>query len=500
MNTFINELEKKFNTKYTENSATALRSTLSKVYDMFAFGGAYRNRSDEDVIRLFSEAYDENPDLALKCLFYLRDIRGAGQGERRFFDVCYRWLTQTYPTVAIKLLQYIPEYGRWDEVLKVTTDTDCWKNAVDLIKHQLKEDICSNGHPSLCAKWMPSENASSQDTIALANYLRKSLNLTSRQYRKMLSELRTQIKLVESQMSQDNWNEIEFDKLPSKAGFKYRAAFGRNPETAARYKKFIKNKNTKVNAGTMYPYEIVNKIPRSRWSTALSETEKNVLDKYWSNLKDYFHGKSGGMICVCDLSGSMTCSYGMSTSNVTPMDISVSLGIYTAERLNGPFKNRFITFSENPHLIRIEGDDIYSKVQDVYRHSEIANTDLPAVFKLLKRIALQPNVNPADIPETLVIISDMEIDRGSNFRTKSQAETTMDRIAVDWAEAGLKFPKIVYWNCNARNNTILQEPSSRITYVSGCSPSIFEQVMTGKDGVELMLQVLQSSRYEPIQS
>lgn len=493
MNTFINELERQFNTKKTENGGRALRSTLSKVYDMFAFGGAYRNRSDEDVIRLFSEAYDENPDLALKCLFYLGDIRG-GQGERRFFDVCYNWLAQRYAHTAVKLLQYIPEYRRWDEVLKVTANTYCWDDAVNLIQHQLKEDIRSNGHPSLCAKWMPSENASSQDTIALANNLRKSLNLTSRQYRKMLSELRAQIKLVESQMSQNRWEEIQFDKLPSKAGMKYRAAFGRNPITSEKYKNFMNSKETKVNAGTLYPYEIIRKARSDSYYYDANEVA--ILDKYWNNLKDYLHGADNSIMCVCDFSGSMTWS---GYQNVVPIDISLSLGIYTAERMGGPFKDRFISFSNRPQLHRVYGDTIVDKVKNVLRTAEVASTNLPAVFDLFYDMVEDGRVNSDDLPKTLVIISDMEINGGSNFRSKSEASTTMDRIAVEWAKAGLRFPNVVYWNCNARNNTILQEPSSRITYVSGCSPSIFEQVLSGKSGVELMLDTLVSSgRYDPI--
>lgn len=499
MNTFINELERQFNTKKTENGADALHSTLSKVYDMFAFGGAYRNRSDADVIKLFSDAYDENPALALKCLFYLGDIRG-GQGERRFFDVCYNWLAKEHPMVASRLLQYIPEYRRWDEVLKVTAGTRCWNDAIALIKHQLKEDILSKGYPSLCAKWMPSLNASSQKTVALANKTRDSLGLTSRQYRKMLSGLRAQIKLVESQMSQNRWEEIQFDKLPSKAGIKYRTAFGRNPTTSEKYRNFINSKETKVNAGTLYPYEIIRKARANIPSYFNYDGDEiAVLDKYWNNLKDYLNGADNSIMCVCDFSGSMAwCGY--QNQNVLPIDISLSLGIYTAERMGGPFKDRFISFSSHPQLHRVYGDTIVDKVKNVLRTAEIANTNLPAVFDLFYDMVENGRANSDDLPKTLVIISDMEINGGSNFRSKSEASTAMDRIAAKWAKAGLRFPNVVYWNVNARNNTILQEPSSRITYVSGCSPSIFEQVLSGKNGIELMLDVLKSERYAVIEA
>jgi hypothetical protein len=305
----------------------------------------------------------------------------------------------------------------------------------------------------------------------------------------MLSALRAKIKLVESQMSQNRWNEIEFDKLPSKAGLKYRAAFGRNPETADRYRAFISNKSTKVNAGTLYPYEIVE---RARSYNAYKEAD--VLDKYWINLKDYLNGADNSMMCVCDFSGSMTWG-----SGTLPIDVSLSLGLYTAERMSGPFKDCFISFSSRPQFHRVRGGDIVEKVRNALSTAEYANTNLPAVFDLFYNMIATGKAKKEDVPKTLVIISDMEIDAGSTFRNKRDAETTMDKIAARWAQAGIRFPNVIYWNVNARNNTILQTPSSRISYVSGCSPTIFTQVLTGKTGIDLMLEALNSTRYEPVE-
>ena len=491
-NTFIKKLENMSNTKNTENSALAYKSTLSKVYDMFAFGGAYRNRSDEDVIKLFKEAYDENPELALKCLFYLGDIRGCGQGERRFFDVCFKWLCQYNPVVAECLIPLIAEYRRWDEVVKTTYNTSCWNVAVNIIKNQLYFDIKDN-NVSLCAKWMPSENASSKETKKMAAQLRTDLGFTAKQYRKMLSHLRAKIKLVESQMSQNHWNEIEFDKLPSKAGFKYRAAFTRNPETAVKYRDFINSKKTKVNAGTLYPYEIVRKARTH--SSYSNNNEVITLDKYWNNLKDYFNGADNSIMCVCDFSGSME----WGNKDILPIDVSLSLSLYTAERMSGPFKNCFISFSNHPQFHKVLGNTIVEKVNAALCTAECANTDLPAVFDLFYNMIKSKKVIPEDLPKTLIVISDMEIDAISTFQSKTEAKATMDIIASKWEAAGLRFPNIVYWNCNARNNTILQEPSSHITYVSGCSPAIFTQVLAGKNGIELMLSILvDSGRYDPI--
>jgi hypothetical protein len=263
MNTFLNDMKQINNHAVTENGALTHKSTMDAVLDLFAMGAAYRTRSDEDVIVLFKKAFDEDPVYALKCLFYIRDVRG-GQGERRFFRVVTKWLA-SYNTKAMRRnLIHIPEYGRWDDLF-VFIGTPLQKDALDIVKRQLALDVqCKT--PSLLAKWMPSENTSSAQTCATAKVVRAYLHMTPKQYRKTLSILRARIKVLERLMSENRWDEIEFDKIPSKAGLKYKNAFARhdiermkkNPEVQS-YEAFAKDKNTKVNADTLYPYEVVDK-------------------------------------------------------------------------------------------------------------------------------------------------------------------------------------------------------------------------------------------------
>ena len=257
MNTFLNEMKKNDNITLTENGGLTRKTTESKVLDMFALGGSYRNRSDEDVILLFKNAFEENRMLAMKCLFYLRDVRG-GQGERRFFRTAFRWLCQNYPKVAKKNLENVSEYGRWDDLIYVTEGTECQTAAFDIIKHQLALDIgCKT--PSLLAKWLPSQNASNSTTKRLGHILADYFGMTSRQYRKTLSILRERIKVLERLMSANRWDEIEFDKIPSKAGLIYRNAFARRDILAKKYEAFAKNKETKVNAEVLYPHDVAHR-------------------------------------------------------------------------------------------------------------------------------------------------------------------------------------------------------------------------------------------------
>lgn len=505
MNTFMNSLQNTYNYKRTENNGVALKSTNSAVYDMFALGAAYRSRSDADCILLFKNAFEEDETLALKCLFYIRDCRG-GQGERRFFRVCMRWLAENHPERAAALAEYVPEYGRYDDWFKIYFGTPVEGQVIEMMKKQLSTDMfCKKNAVSLLAKWMPSENASSKETIRTAKKIRNAFGVSAKEYRQMLSKLRTKINVLEKLMSANRWDEIEFDKIPSKAGLVYKNAFARRDIIAKKYERFAKDKTTKVNASTLYPYEVVAKATQHMgygWGSYLdiNEVDRAMVNKYWENLPDYLNGKDCSMMCVVDTSGSM-----VRRDAAAPINVAISLGLYCAERAGGPFKNHYISFSSRPQLIRTEGVDFVDKVFRIYRTNLCENTNLEAVFDLLLATAKKPGVSAWDIPKTIVVISDMEIDQGSgsywssNSRrwTKESASTEMETIRKKWAAAGLTLPKLVYWNVDARHDTIL-DAGPNVTFVSGFSPTIFKQVLTGKTGYDLMIETICADRYAVI--
>ena len=505
-NTFMDQLKYENNYKYTENGALAHRTTNNPVYDMFAMGAAYRSRSDEDVILLFKNAFEEDETLALKCLFYIRDCRG-GQGERRFFRVCMKWLAENHPAAARRNLKYISEYGRWDD-LYIFVGTPLEKDAFELIKEQLGKDMSDilNGTDktgiSLLAKWLKSENASAAETKYLAKKTREHLELSAAAYRKILSKLRERIKVLERLMSANRWEEIDFSKIPSKAGLVYKNAFARRDLIAEKYKAFAKDKTTKVNAATLYPYEVVGKALAgcshyNRYSE-LSDVDRAMINKYWENLPDYLDGKDCSMMCVIDTSGSMTGS-----SAAAPINVAISLGLYCAERMSGPFANHYISFASRPQLIKTEGIDFVDKVERIYRTNLIDNTNLTAVFDLFLNAAKHHTVKSEDIPKTIVVISDMEIDNatGGWFNEarwrEDTAATEMEKVRKKWATYGLKLPKLVYWNVSAKHNTIL-DAGPNVSFVSGCSPVIFKQVLTGKTGWDLCLEAICAERYKAI--
>ena len=495
MNTFLNGLQDVNNFDLTENGAVKHLTTKSDVLDMFALCGAFRDRSDDDCINMFKNAFAENNVLSLKCLFYLADCRG-GQGERRFFRVCFKWLANNYPEIAARNIVFIPEYRRWDDVLYSCVGTPVEKDALAFIKKQLELDVTCKT-PSLLAKWLPSENASSKQTKKMGTIVREYLQLSHKQYRKMLSELRSRINIVEKLMSENRWDEIEFDKIPSRAGLIYKNAFARRDIIAKKYETFAKNKNTTVNADVLDPVHIAHKAFRCNMN---DETDRAILQKYWDNLKDYYNGRKENGIAIIDTSGSMT---------GTPIEAAISMGAYIAEKssTNSPFHNYFITFSHTPHLVRFVGVDIVDKFRRCIRADWAMNTNINAVFDMLLDVALKEHTKAEDMPERLYIFSDMEFDRcisqnGSHsyydlIRNQNSMNTLLESIAKKWAAAGYELPKVIFWNLDARSNNI-PALGERFSYVSGFSMSMVETILSGRDGYDLMLDKLMSDRYKPI--
>ena len=499
MNKFVNGLVDATNIGYTENGAIKRNTTKSMLLDMFAMGAAMRNRSDADVLLMFANAYEENPEYALKCLFYIRDVRG-GQGERRFFRVCMKWLADAHTEAARRNLPYVPEYGRWDD-LYLFVGTSLEADAFMFMKNQLALDVqCQT--PSLLAKWLKSENTSSVESRKLAAKTRQTFGMTCKQYRKTLSILRQRINVLERLMSEGRWDEIEFDKIPSRAGMIYKNAFARHDieraknENVQTYADFAKSKNTKVNAKVLNPVDIANRIFNGQVRT---NTDRSIIDKYWSCLKDYYNGREENGIAICDVSGSM---WGQ------PLNAAVSMSAYIAERGKGPFKDHFITFSNNPALVRFEGVDICDKFRRAANADWGGSTNVEAAMDLMLNVAIKNNVPASDMPTTLYIFSDMEfngcltcgpacVNKWGGSTYVRDTDTLFETIAKRWAAYGYELPRVIFWNLDARQENI-PALGERFSYVSGFSMNMVETILSGKDGYNLMMEKLNTPRYECI--
>jgi hypothetical protein len=488
---YLDGLKKESNIAYTENGAVSNRSTMSYCLDLFATIGALRDQDENDILGRFIRAFAEDRDMALRTLFYARDIRG-GLGERRTFRVILRWLAVNEPGTVRKNMGNIAEYGRFDDLLELM-GTPCEDDMVSLIGKQLADDVkalYTGGDVSLLAKWLPSVNTSSREAVGKARRLVRALNMSEKEYRKTLSALRERIRIIENSLRKKDYT-FEYGKQPSKALFKYRKAFIRND--GVRYQAFIDsaaNDRSAINTGTLTPYDIIAPIVRDRYSgKGISEEERKAMDVTWNALKDY--AGSGNSIAVVDGSGSMY----FNGNRVLPAAVAQSLGIYFAERSKGAFHGHFITFSSEPKLVEIKGKDIFEKVTYTMSFDDIANTDIEKTFRLILDTAVKNGMKQEDMPEKLYIISDMEFDCSSN-----SGVTNFENAKRMFKAAGYRLPEVVFWNVASRS---MQLPVTRndagAVLISGCSPQIFSMIERDSiDPYTFMTDILLQERYQKI--
>ena len=472
------------NRTLTENGAVTERTTGSDCLDLFATVGALRSQSEAEINRRFLRAFAENKDLAMKILFYARDVRG-GLGERRVFRVLLRYLAANEPASLRRNLAYIAEYGRWDDLLCLL-DTPLRAEAETLLRHQFEADMAAlekNAPVSLLGKWLPSVNAHSAEAVRQAKQLARAFGMNEAQYRKALSALRAQIRILENNLRERDYS-FDYAQQPSKAMFKYRKAFLRNDE--ARYRAFmqkVERGEATVHTGTLMPYELVEAAYNC------TEAERSALNATWNALEDFTNGANA--LVVADGSGSMYWC-----GKPQPAAVAQSLAIYFAERNTGAFRNHFITFSMTPQLVEIKGADLAEKVRYCASFNECANTNLQAVFELILAAAVKNRLPQKELPSVLYIVSDMEFDacaRNSSLSNFEQAKRL-------YKAHGYRLPQVVFWNVHSRNQ---QQPvkmnEQGCALVSGCTPRIFSQVMAGEmEPWKNMLHVLLSERYAPI--
>ena len=465
-NKFLNSMFKETSKGLTENLAVTFIRSGSALLDFYAQAGSMRTNPDK-ALDLFKKAFAEDKQSAVRILFYLRDVRG-GQGERSLFRNCLEWLGTTYQDIFDQIVEYVSEYGRWDDMF--FDNAKCFS----IIKKQLVEDK-NTDTPSLLAKWLPTINASSKTTKQKAKFMAGKLEMDDISYRKLVREIRKKIKVVEELMSAQDWKKINYSSVPSQAARIYKDAFKKHDEE--RYNEFIEKAEkgeVKIQTGTLYPYQIYKSV-KSNYS--------RTLEALWNRLPDYTQGKNA--LVVADVSGSM---------GGDPISVSVSLALYFAERNKGQFKDYFITFTGNPRLQKVVGDDLLGKMNSIEESDWEMNTNIQAVFDLILKTALENNTSEKELPETIYIISDMEFDYCSN--TKTNFEVAKEK----YEEAGYKLPNIVFWNVDARsgNNLPVQKDEKGVVLVSGFSPVIFKIAVENKTPEQVMLDTINSERYSKI--
>lgn len=500
----------------TANGATTYASTGEYLLDLNYNIPSLRNNPYK-FENTFIKAYSEDKNLAIRWLLYLRDIKN-GAGERNSFRVLFVDFAMKYPKVALEIIEKCNiqnDFGRWDDLiyiwfaLKDTSEeiTDCIKY---IIAKQLNEDIkkCAKAtsldedcHISLLGKWMPSINTSSKKTKFIANWIANEFKLSSKQYRKMLSILRKHSKVVEVDTSANNWKEIEYERVPSYANLKYKDAFLRHDTDRRKdYLNKLKEGKTTINAGTLFMYDIIHNYRKDcDVYHGFNVTKDDSLEQLWKNLPT--PAKLSNTLVVRDGSYSMIDRIS-GKSSLTSMDIGDSICIFLSQFNTGEFKNKFITFSSKPKIVDLttSTDNLCAKINILGKYDDCSNTNIEKVFNLILNTAIKNQIKQEDMPERIVIVSDMQFDCAC---TSTPDQTLFESFIEKYKEHGYKMPKLIFWNTSiyADQNVPLRTNENGVTLLSGFSSSMVNMVVNDElDPFKALIKTLKNKKYDCVDS
>jgi hypothetical protein len=447
----------------TFNGAITHSTSLSFCVDLFFLAGASRFMDEQDIITAFERARGEDKPMAYQLLFWARDARG-GAGERRFFQVIAKHVLAFHPEEWQAFSTLVPVYGYWKDVFAIEEITE---DILNYLSVQLVEDE----HANLLAKWFPRKGP-------WFTAMHKYLKISPKEFRKKLVAM---TRVVETQMCANQWSDIDYSKVPSVAMNRNRMSFYKHDEERFNaFNQAVLDGDAKVNASVLFPHELYQAIYRGENETA--------VEAQWRSLPDYLTNSDERIIPVCDVSGSMT---GL------PMDVSVALGLYIAERNKGIFKDAFITFSSTPTMEYVQGKTLADKMRSINSAHWGMTTNLEATFDLILTSAIRDNIPEDQMPTQILIISDME------FNAAVRGETNYEAIESRYQRSGYAMPKVVFWNVNGRlGNVPVNAEQTGVGLVSGFSPAILTSVLACEDFTPrgIMLKTLGDKRYNPVRT
>lgn len=507
----------------TENGMVAFKSTMDSLVDLFYKAPQLRRVNPSEIADLVKNAIKVSKEDTLRILYYLRDIRGGsvGQGERSVFkEGLATFIKEVGAQSCIKndILKYIPEYGRWDDILHFfNIDKDFDSYIFNIIFKQLTVDVAAwrakeNNKISLLAKWLPSASAGRKKGVngnkrvktprakAKKEFIVKFCkwsHISEKQYRKTLTALRSTINLLETKLTTKSYD-FDYSKLPSKARLKHsgsNGAFLRNDNR--RFNKFVADVaagKVKVNTSTIYPYEIVSRIYDLVHKTSPSYAlPREALNNDWNNLPNWLAETDARFLPIIDTSGSMTHSRNW-RDPIKPLHVALGIGIYMAERMPGAFKNTFITFSEKPVLQVLPEGKLSDKIKSL-REINCWNTDLEKSFDLILNAAKRYDIPQEEMPTHIMIISDMQFDQA---RGKSNM-SAMDMIRQKYNSAGYTAPSIIFWNAaDSSSNTPVTFDEHGTVLVAGKKPGLLEEIVRSNTPEGMVREIVNHPRYNVI--
>lgn len=417
----------------------------------------YNNIKDcintEELYSMFKNALQENPDLALKILLHTRDFKN-GKGEKKISHLLLYYIRLNNPNIYKYVLQNIIEVGYWKDVLHMC---DLVKNEnidteVELFSQQLLLDYSSlSDEITMCAKWAPSENSKYH---LVAKLIIEKMNVSPREYRKILTHLRSIIAkkhvILEQNLSQHNYN-VDIGNIPFKSRELYKNSLKRftnskgkkivdRIELQKKYNSFIKSlSNTKIN-------KIIDIAHIRNSDECVYKKWNEIITKYMKNFKN--------CACVIDVSNSMKQKIKHST---LPIDVSISFGIFIQD---SDYKNKLFSFSDNPVQINLNSSDILSKINTVKK----TNWNNLLNYDKLKSIT---EIYQFD---KLFILTDINLNNEERIKLQN-----------------FNINRIVYWNLRSFKNEIKLETTQNLTEINGFTNYLMDSILSDNDLSDLSI-------------
>ena len=423
----------------TTNGAVTNQTSGKECLDLFQRIGNMRHRDRLHILEEFETAYKEDKELATQVLFWARAAR-IGSGERKTFHTILSEIGKTSPDFISDNAKTIAELGYWKDLVPYLHI----KNVVAVFAQAIRDE------DRLACKWAPRKCA----------VLRDELGWTNKQYRKWL---KVHSETVEQKMSEKSWSDINYSSVPGSAMRRYSGAF--TNRDSKRFDEWKDDKTSKASVSATYPHEV------------LKCDDDSLADKLWSNLPDLLSESEENILPMIDVSGSMMGQ---------PLAVAISLGMYLSERTKGEFKDMFLTFSENPALVKLKGDSVMERLKNISQADWGMSTDFTKAYQHILDVATKHNVVPESMPSMLLVLSDMQ------FNDSQRDVTHFTHMKEVYEKAGYKLPKIVFWNLDAYMGTPAECDDDSVAMVSGFSPSIMKAILNAEEftPMDVMMEAL----------
>lgn len=443
-----------------------------------------RDTEEQILVCMLESSWNTSPLDTLKIIFHSRDCRG-GKGERLQFTHALRWLSTCHRDVLIKNIKHIPFYGKYKD-LNTLFGTSVEEDMIKMFCSQLQEDKLKLGTNqadtiTLAAKYAPSEGLVVDREHKAVKKICENLQINKKSYRKdLLVPLRSHLQVLERNMNEESWDNIDLSKVPSLALKKYKKALEKH--IGEKYNLWINR--TKINK-PVYPFEIVN--PYLEFYGKTLDTPDAVLEASWTLLMANFNSTIGNDILpIIDTSPSMFID-----KRIRAIDVAISSALIISEMNGGTFHNKFMTFSQVPVLDDISGRTLLEKVNNMkYYHN--SNINLQEILEELLTYVMLKYLHVPDMPKSIIIFSDREFDHANT--EPINWELIYDR----YASIGYDVPCVVFWNLNGTQPEFFNNYERKLCCINGFSMDLLNLVLERKEitPMNLLRKTIDNPRYD----